>query len=105
MSKYFSDKRIKLEALKNHTLGKLELLEEVEKDFKKGIEHLIKISKEVDGSGNVWINSNALLEELGLEEWNSRLQKDLVNRIEEIKEINKDEESTDKTGKSGEDRK
>ena len=35
---YFSDKRMELEKLKSNTIGKLEILDEIENDFKRIIE-------------------------------------------------------------------
>ena len=43
---YFSDKRLQLEKLKSNTIGKLEILDEIENDFKRIIEKRIMESKE-----------------------------------------------------------
>jgi hypothetical protein len=88
MSNYFSDKRLLLEKEKNRVLGKLELLDEIEIDFKKAIQNQINISNNYDGYGNVWINSFALLEHLGLEEWDMKRNGKIVDGIPEINKIN-----------------
>ena len=87
---YFSDKRVLLEAEKNQVNGKLEMLEEVEQDFKKKIEKSILNSKEFDGTGGVWINAFSLLDDLGLEEWNLQRNEKIVSGLDEIKELNDD---------------
>lgn len=85
---YFSDKRTLLEAEKNKVNGKLEILEEVEQDFKKVIQKSITNSNEYDGVGDVWINAFALLEDLDLEEWNLKRNEKIVDGMEEIKKKN-----------------
>ncbi len=85
---YFSDKRMELEKLKSNTIGKLEILDEIENDFKRIIEKKIIDSKEYDGAGDVWVNAFDLLEALDLEEWNLKRNQKIVSGLDEIKKVN-----------------
>lgn len=77
---WFSEKRIELEAKKNNLLGKIELLDEIEEEFKRKIKKEMEISNEIDESGNIWINSSSLLEELDLEEWDLKKGSKLMDK-------------------------
>ena len=89
MSDYFSDEMVEIKSKRDKMIGNIEQLEIFQERFKKIIENEIKHSTEIDGTGNVWINSFSLLEALGLSDWNIKRNEkisesgDLINKFNE----------------------
>lgn len=85
---FISGKREELQELRDKARYQLELLDEIETKFRKTIETHIRNSDEFDGTGNVWINSFALLEDLELSEWNDTRVEKVCKAVQTIKDFN-----------------